>query len=267
MRSVIVLGALAGCGFSVPAAPTADVAVDAADLLPTEPPAPCSTWAPDDGSIRLCIDFEDSTLISRARDGSGHNHDAMLASVAMMMRETAGTKQQALGLAMDSSVVIAEASDLDASSNFTFGLWVFASATPQQGAAPIGLMSNGGEYGIALQPDGDVRCTVGDKFASTKLLGAPLITLNRWVHIACTYDGAQIKVYLNGVLSDCKAAPIPGVKPNTSGLVIGDRNDGLVSAPLIGGVDNVHVYARALTAVELCGLNGIPAAVCIQQCL
>ncbi|MGE0867066.1 MAG: LamG domain-containing protein [Kofleriaceae bacterium] len=267
MRGVIVLGIVSGCGFS-PTNQMAGDLLDAANLDPTEPPPPpCETWVPGDDAVRLCLDFEDPSLTSLARDASGHQHDAVLAGVAMKVREVGDTAQQALGVATESKVMIAESAELDATNALSFGLWVFANATPQPDTAPLGLLSNGTEYGIALQPDGDVRCTVGDQLASSNLLAAPLLTLNRWIHVACTYDGHDLRVYLNGVLSDCTAAPMVAVKRSSSGIVIGARNDGLVSSPLVGAVDNVHVYARALTALEICSLHGIPAGVCIQSCL
>jgi len=71
---------------------------------------------------------------------------------------------------------------------------------------------------------------------------------NTWVHLAATYDGSTIKLYVNGLLDSSKAA-ILTIATNTLPLGIGGQSDG--QFPLLGAMDEVRVYGRALSASEI----------------
>ncbi|MGQ9733280.1 MAG: LamG-like jellyroll fold domain-containing protein [Candidatus Zipacnadales bacterium] len=77
---------------------------------------------------------------------------------------------------------------------------------------------------------------------------APLPPLDQWVHYAGTYDGQQIKAYLNGMLTETTLAP-GRLRASDEPLYIGalapqDR-------PLDGSLDEVRIYNRALTDAEV----------------
>ena len=46
------------------------------------------------------------------------------------------------------------------------------------------------------RPQSDVATTGGDKSAGI----APALTTGAWTHLAATYDGANLRLYKNGVL-------------------------------------------------------------------
>ncbi|WP_231379350.1 LamG domain-containing protein [Candidatus Solirubrobacter pratensis] len=71
---------------------------------------------------------------------------------------------------------------------------------------------------------------------------------NRWTHLALTYDGAQVRVYVNGVL-DRAFAPGGALPAGKSALSIG----GAVGTGFRGVIDDVRIYSRALSAQELRG--------------
>ena len=72
-----------------------------------------------------------------------------------------------------------------------------------------------------------------------------------WVHYAATYDGATIKLYINGLLDTSMTATMT-IASNTLPLSIGAQSDG--SRKFTGRMDDVHVYNRALSEVEIAAL-------------
>jgi hypothetical protein len=76
----------------------------------------------------------------------------------------------------------------------------------------------------------------------------PLPT-GRWVHLAATFDGKIMRLYLDGV--ECGTLERPGdVRPNGSKLVLGNYEVGH-AAHFTGLLDDVRLYRRALTPEEI----------------
>ena len=69
-----------------------------------------------------------------------------------------------------------------------------------------------------------------------------------WMHVAATYDGATIRLYYNGV-EQASRAWSGSIGVNDTPLGIGGQSDGLRG--LIGSIDDVRVYGRALSAAEI----------------
>jgi len=72
---------------------------------------------------------------------------------------------------------------------------------------------------------------------------------NTWQHLAATYDGQEIKLYVDGVLE--ASLPVAGliIGANDAALGIGAQDDGL--RPFEGAIDQVHIYNYALSAAEI----------------
>jgi hypothetical protein len=78
--------------------------------------------------------------------------------------------------------------------------------------------------------------------------GDTILPLNTWTHVAMTYDGNNIKTYVNGVLAGI--APQTGyIAPSTSPLTLG--GDLFYGQHFDGVIDEVRVYNRALTEAEI----------------
>jgi large repetitive protein len=70
---------------------------------------------------------------------------------------------------------------------------------------------------------------------------------NTWVHLAATYDGAEIRFYFNGIKESSKPATI-AIATNTLPLSIGAQGS---TRLFQGSMDEVRVYNRALTPGEV----------------
>jgi len=73
------------------------------------------------------------------------------------------------------------------------------------------------------------------------------ISLNTWYHAVYTFDGTTPNMYVNNILSTGSLTPYAGSSNRT---VIGN-DDSLGTNQLNGGIADVQVYLRALSAAEV----------------
>jgi autotransporter-associated beta strand protein/parallel beta-helix repeat protein len=112
----------------------------------------------------------------------------------------------------------------------------------------------GDGYGI-VRVGGDntnIRFFVNN-YNTTQVQGA--IAVGQWSHVVGTYDGANLKLYINGVLAGSLAYSGP-INHSTAPLLIGSGGSGY---DWLGTIDETAVYGRALSAAEIQGhyLHGI----------
>jgi len=69
-----------------------------------------------------------------------------------------------------------------------------------------------------------------------------------WMHLAATYDGTTIRLYINGVLDTTKAATFTIAK-NSNPVSLGGQSDG--NRKFQGQLDDARIYNRALSASEI----------------
>ncbi|MDA0168656.1 Ig-like domain-containing protein [Solirubrobacter taibaiensis] len=78
--------------------------------------------------------------------------------------------------------------------------------------------------------------------------GTSTLPVNTWSHLAVTYDGSSLKLYVNGTLSSQRA--VTGtIDSSTLPLRIGGNN--VWGEYFRGVLDEIRVYRRALSAAEL----------------
>lgn len=87
--------------------------------------------------------------------------------------------------------------------------------------------------------------------ANTQVYLSPAqLTLGRWYHVACTYDGATLRLYVNGSQVMAKASSLV-VAATSAPLTVGSFTNGGSASFWSGGLDEVAVYGRALSAAEV----------------
>jgi hypothetical protein len=79
--------------------------------------------------------------------------------------------------------------------------------------------------------------------------GSLALPLNQWSHLAATYDGAAMQLYLNGVLRGSASLPNGAIPPSAQPIWIGAN--GLFGHPFRGRIDEVRIYNRALSPGEI----------------
>jgi len=86
-----------------------------------------------------------------------------------------------------------------------------------------------------------------------------MLTLRKWHHLAMTYDGSVLRLYLDGALAGSKAVNEERIAGNGA-VSIGKRGDGHRYFTE-GRIDEVRIYRRVLSADEIKAHFVAPAAV------
>ena len=81
----------------------------------------------------------------------------------------------------------------------------------------------------------------------------PAIPQDTWVHVASTYDGATLQIYVDG--TDAGSAPVSGTLcSNANPLAIGAKHfpaRGITTAFFNGSIDDVRIFDFALSQAEV----------------
>jgi len=152
---------------------------------------------------------------------------------------------------------VPDAPSLDITQAITLAAWIRPGAKQSQRVLQKGTTVDG--YLLNLLSTGKVSFEFNQISSSNyKLNSSTLYPTNgtTWMHVAATYDGMVIRVYINGV--EDKSATVGQVMINTNALplMIGAKNDG--GAAFQGDLDDIRVYNYALSASEISNLFTVP---------
>jgi len=194
---------------------------------------------------------------SNANDTVGGNNGALLNGASF----AAGEVGQAFSLNGGGHVRIPDAPNLRFTTAMTVEAWVNPANTANNQQIVSKWDAVGGidqrSYGLAIYSDGRAYIGVtsdGSASGNVTLFGTNTVPANQWTHIAGTYDGATLKIYLNGVLDSSmsySAGIFPGTDDMGIGGAVGGEPVGGVIQPFAGLIDEVSVYNRALTPSEI----------------
>lgn len=181
-----------------------------------------------------------------ADDVTGHGHTATLEGGTEWTR---GRYGGALGFLKEGDCAsVADSPELRLTEEFTIEAWV----RPDGGIYedPVVVRESGGEdifgLGIGSTEEGYAEAFIGEGGAAQTAVGGPEIREYEWVHLAATWDGQKIRLYVDGELADTQAASAPGGAEG--GLRIGcDSPNG----PFGGRIDELRVYGRTLNQGEV----------------
>jgi len=120
--------------------------------------------------------------------------------------------------------------------------WQTAVVKEQTGNLAYGIYENTNQG----KPEAEVF--VGG--ATHAVNGTAALPAGTWSHLAATYDGANIKLYVNGTMV-AQAAASGSIITSTQPLRIGGNN--IWGERFTGLIDEVRVYNRALTSGEIQG--------------
>jgi hypothetical protein len=153
-------------------------------------------------------------------------------------------------------VTIADANSLDLSNALTLEAWVRPTnvtgwktvLTKESGTSSFAysMFANNNAGNVANQRPG-ARLTIGGN--ARTVTGNAKLALNTWTHIATTYDGATIRLFINGVQVETEART-GSVSVTAEQLRIG-------GSPALGGlyyaglIDDVRIYNGALSEAQI----------------
>jgi hypothetical protein len=223
-------------------------ASDAATLLgPYSNTASATTAAapPPTAGLVAAYGFEDGSGTT-ASDATGNTHTGTLA---------AGTTWNAAGRfggalefnGTTSGVTVQDAPALDLTTGMTLEAWVY----------PTAAMT--GWHGV-IGKDVDVFYLMASSATDTPAIGGTFtaggnsntyapspLALNTWTHLAATFDGAMVRLYVNGV-QVASQAQTGALVTSANAMTIGNN---IYGERFAGRIDEVRVYNRALTPGEI----------------
>lgn len=243
MRALLLLLlASAGCAFDAPEGSSPD---DPADDPAANPPAGSDVCDRNDPTLKLCVDFS-----APLADRSSRRVRVEATRVDTADRDG---KPAAL-LAATSSMHIHEDPDLDLDV-LTLDAWIRPSGTPVDNTHRYWILDNNTQYAASFTELRKVRCVIGSQYVDSD----PLADDGTFHHVACAYNGTQVRVYIDGDLIRCAQTPAAIKKDGTSGLAIGANVSGPDLTPMfaesfIGGIDDVRLWSRS--DLDICALSG-----------
>jgi hypothetical protein len=89
----------------------------------------------------------------------------------------------------------------------------------------------------------------GEKGGYASCFSSRPYAVRRWQHVAAVKSGSEMKLYLDGILSDSRAAR--SSLPKDAFLVVGIHHGNRREHKFIGQIDELAIYDRALSAEEI----------------
>ena len=122
----------------------------------------------------------------------------------------------------------------------------------------VSKWTSGYEYKLVnLNANGTITYFLFGTTAGSGVTSTTALQRDAWCHVAATYDGANMKIYINGVL-DASTAANGDVGDGAGTLYLGfDPTTALAvgGVPFNGQLDEVGWYDKALSATEVANLK------------
>ncbi|HEY0709702.1 MAG TPA: LamG domain-containing protein [Polyangia bacterium] len=203
--------------------------------------------------------FDDEMTSRMAVDSSGNgNLGTLRGNETVFAQGRTGGSVDIPGL--NNGVTVAASGSTDSiQAAFTIGAWVYRTANRNGTSYILSRRSTGTNkvYGLALTADGMPRLILNSQMppANTPVTSSMAVPTNTWAHVAATFDGREVRLFINGV--DVKAALVSTtVRMTGTPLCVGcgHTSDTVIADPIAGRMDDVRLYARALTSDEIAAL-------------
>jgi hypothetical protein len=162
-------------------------------------------------------------------------------------------------------VQVPNSSSLNITGSLTIDAWIFPTIDGFEHIAAkwgdTGDWNNQRAFSFHMLPNGELRFAISDDANQWNIgfhdfdTSAGVITINSWNFVTATYDQSTgtRKIYVNGVMvAERTDDPITLTSSNAD-LGIGAQLTSSTSyaAPFTGSIDEVHIFNRALTDVEI----------------
>ncbi len=230
-------------------AKTASTEPAAANASEEKAPQPAAYWRFDDGTGTTAKDS-----ITSANNGTLNNMASPPTGSSGWQTEDNCIASKCLAFdGTDDYVGVESAAAKYGYSNYSVSLWYKSFATTADQKMVMRRASGGGNVNFALGFDATYHPTIFFYNSSTiySAVSPDVGTTNSWTHLMGTWDGTNLKLYVNGVL---KATSTPGATPSTGTMStdIGrDPTDTAHRNYFRGILDDVKIYNYTRTAAQV----------------
>ena len=203
---------------------------------PITPPAGMVSWWPGDGN---------------ANDIVGGNHGELMGGATF----APGMVGQAFSFdtSLNSGVTVSSSANLNITDAITIDAWVKPSSFPNAYPTVVRQDRTAGgfvSYALAVTHQGQAHCNINSSRAVEQLVGGT-VPLNKWTHLACTYDRVTIRTYVNGK-EVATGSLSESIISSSLPLSIGGKEYGSTVRRYFDGlIDEVELFNRALSAAEI----------------
>jgi PKD repeat protein len=201
-------------------------------------------------TLRLPFDEASGTV---AADTSGLGNNGTLVNNPTRVTGMVGSRALSFN-GTNSYVRVNGTASLNVPRNaITVAAWVFRTANQTGWRSIVSRQQGTGtsEHFTLAFNNNSYRWLVKTQTSSAQLGGAAPV--GQWIHLAGTYDGAAVKLYVNGVQQF--TTPLTGtIAGSTNPLIIAGNINAGGAAPselFNGRIDEVRVYDRALSTAEI----------------
>lgn len=182
-----------------------------------------------------------------AADQSGNGHTGTISGATWT---TGGRFGQALSFdGVDDWVTIAHSTLLSLTTGMTLEAWVYPTANGSGTWRPVVFKGLTGSfvYSLSAYDAANFPVTVVVSSAQLDARGGSQLPLNTWAHLAATYDGTTLRIFVNGAQVASTAAS-GDLLMSTGSVWIGGNTFGSFFQGLI---DEVRIYNVARTAAQI----------------
>ncbi|MDA0168687.1 hypothetical protein OJ998_06280 [Solirubrobacter taibaiensis] len=158
----------------------------------------------------------------------------------------------------DDWITVADNSSLDLTTGATLEAWVKPAAIDNAWRTIL-IKEQSDQLAYALYANTDASRPSGNVFTTQDngLAGPNPLPADRWSHVATTFDGTTLRLYVNGV--EVSSMPVTGpIKVSSGALRMG--GNAVWGEWFNGTLDEVRVYNRALSGAELMADRDTPIA-------
>ena len=145
-------------------------------------------------------------------------------------------------------VTVADAPSLDLTTGMTLEAWVRPTVVTNWRTVLLKEQPGQLVYGMYANNNGNRPSAHAFVGGDRELRGAARLTANVWTHLAATYDGATLRIFVGGSQSATLAVS-GSILTSNNPLRIGGNT--IWSEWFSGLIDDVRIYNRALTAGEI----------------
>ena len=182
----------------------------------------------------------------QTKDASGQGNTGTLSNATW---NTAGKYGSALSFNGTSAwVTIADTASLNLTTGMTLEAWVRPTSGSGWRSAILKEAPNSLAWALYTANNGSRPVGYAHVNSDVAAAGTSAVPLNAWTHLALTFDGAALRLYMNGTLVSTTALN-GAMATSTNALRIGGNS--VWGEYFKGLIDEVRIYNRALAAAEI----------------
>ena len=198
--------------------------------------------------------FDEGSGVAKVADSSGNGNEGNVYDATTGVSGKFGNALNFDGV--NNYVDCGNDSSLDITQG-TWEAWIKFDALPSVAGHPMNPLAKANQYWIhGSRNDMDSGTTdaivVKIRVGGTRYCAntsSSFITVGEWYHVAGTYDGETLKLYVNGTLVDSNAVPSGNIDTGTQIMAVGTWST-LVDY-FQGTIDEVRIWGEALTANQI----------------